>query len=94
MNRYGLLATFLIAVAMNAWDEMKVKQRVPQPQRFVYIAVVWGVLGIVAEMGAPDLAAVFGAGMVLALAYTHFNASQTAPNVGVNPKETRPLPAK
>jgi len=75
MSRYTLLITFLAAVGMVAWDEVKVEQRFPKPARFMYVAVIWAVLGIVAEMGADNVAAAFGVGLVLVLAYQHYNPS-------------------
>lgn len=79
MSRYALLLTFLVAVAIIAWDEIKVAQRFPMPKRFVYAAVVWGILGVIAELGADDVAAAFGVGMVLVLAYQHYKAPAAVP---------------
>jgi hypothetical protein len=38
----------------------------------VYAGIVWGILGVVAEVGAPELAAAFGVGFLLALGYNYF----------------------
>lgn len=70
--RAGLLATFLAAIAIRAWDELKYEQRMPKPEVFWHIAVVWGVLGLISELGADDLAALFGLGYLLMLMYRFY----------------------
>jgi hypothetical protein len=100
MGRPALLVTFLVAVAMVTWSELKVNHRIPQPQRFVFAGVVWGVLGVVSELGGPELAAVFGLGMVLVLTYQLYNGGglaatrpATAQEKTVNPA-TQAAPAQ
>lgn len=72
MTRIGLLATFLIAVGMVTWDEVKNLHRVPFPARYLYIGIVWAVLGLISELGAPEIGAVFGVGLVVAMAYSFY----------------------
>lgn len=68
-QRFGLLTTFTMAVSMLAWREMRQEQRMPQPQKFIYAAIVWAILGVFADLGAPELATLFGIGFVIALYY-------------------------
>lgn len=69
MERFGLLTTFGLAVALIAWHEMKYEQRVPRPERFVFAALVWAVLGVISDLFSPELATLFGIGIVLTLLY-------------------------
>jgi len=78
--RFGLVGTYLAAFAMLAWDEINVEQRVPHPAKFVYASIVWGVLGIVAELGAPELAFVFSIGILLSMAYVYFQSPRRTVN--------------
>lgn len=77
--RFGLLATFISAIAILTWDEIKNQQRVPEPQVYVHAAVVWAVLGIVSELGVPELAALFGLGYVVSMLYTYVKPAIVAP---------------
>lgn len=69
LQRFGLLTTFLVAVALIAWTEMRYEQRVPRPERFVFVGLVWATLGIISDLVSPELAALFGVGLVLTLLY-------------------------
>jgi hypothetical protein len=69
--RFGLLATFVSAVAIITWDELKNKQRFPHPEVYVHAAVVWAILGVVSDLGAPDIAALFGLGLLLSMLYIY-----------------------
>lgn len=69
--RFGLLGTFFAAVSVITWDELKHQQRFPHPEVYVYVALVWAILGIVGELGAADLAALFGLGIFLTMLYTY-----------------------
>lgn len=77
--RFGLLATFISACAILAWDELKTKQRFPHPDVFVRAAIVWSVLGIISELGVPELAALFGLGFVLSMLYVYVKPTTGAP---------------
>lgn len=66
---FGLLGTFVIGIGIITWDEVKNQQRVPHPERYMYVALVWGVLGIIGELGAPELAALIGLGYIITLIY-------------------------
>jgi len=80
-SRFALLATFLAAVGVVTWDEIKRMQRVPHPEKYVHAAVVWAILGIVADLGAPEIAALFGFGMVLSMLY-RFYATRSSEQTG------------
>lgn len=90
--RFGLFVTFILAMGILTWDELKNHQRIPQPQKYVHAGVVWAILGFVAEFGAPEVAAIFGVGLVLAMTYSYYNAAHTTaePNVGTM-SGSRPL---
>lgn len=86
--RFGLLATFIAAIGIISWDELKHKQRVPHPEVYIHAAVVWAILGIISELGVPELAAIFGLGLVLSMLYIYFKAvpppvSATGPTPGL-----------
>jgi hypothetical protein len=71
--RQGLLVSFIAAIGLITWDELKNRQRVPHPERYVSAVIVWFILGLVAELGAPELAGLFGIGLVLTLYYSYYN---------------------
>lgn len=77
--RFGLLATFMLALAILTWDEVKHQQRVPHPDVYWHAAVVWAILGIASELGVPELAALFGVGYVLSMMYGYFKAPLADP---------------
>ena len=70
----GLVATFIAAIGILAWDEVNIEKRVPMPSKFVYAGIVWGVLGIVAELGAPEIAFIFAVGILLSMGYVYFQS--------------------
>lgn len=69
--RFGLLATFIAAISILTWDELKTKQRVPHPEVYIRAAVVWAILGLIGELGVPELASLFGLGLVLSMLYVY-----------------------
>jgi hypothetical protein len=73
--RAGLTVTLMVAVAILVWDEIHTKMRVPHPERFINAALVWGVLGVMAELGAPEIATLLGAGLVLTMLYTYITGT-------------------
>lgn len=85
-------ATFWIAVAMVTWDEYRKANFPPQPQRFMWVVVVWSVLGLVANAGAPQIASVFGFGILLAMGYRYLSqpSSPSAPVGGSVGKSITP----
>jgi hypothetical protein len=70
--RRGLLTTYIIALSIITWDEVKNFQRVPQPKRYLYATLVWAVLGFLADMGLDSIAVLFGVGLVLSMAYSQY----------------------
>lgn len=72
MSRSALMVSFLAAIGIVTWHEIKTLQRIPHPATYVHAAVVWAILGIVSDLGAPELAAVFGAGLVLSMVYRFY----------------------
>lgn len=76
MSRTALLVSFILAILFLAVHEIVQLQRVPRPQAFMHAVWVWGVLGIVSELGLPEIAAVFSFGVVIAMAYTYFETKK------------------
>lgn len=72
MGRPVLFMTFLAAVGLITWQELRLYARAPRPERYVYAALVWALLGIVSEMGGDDIAAAFSVGLVLTLVYQFY----------------------
>lgn len=81
MTNRSLVFTYLIAMSIITWGEIKTEQRVPKPQAYVAATVVWVLLGIVAEFGAAPVATVVGFGYILAMLYSRYNKAvkQTTP---------------
>lgn len=65
----AFVTSFLVAIGLITWNEIKVFKEVPKPERYVGVGVVYGLLGIVASIGDYATAAVFGWAMVVALLY-------------------------
>lgn len=65
-----LVAMFILSLGVVTWDEIREQKRVPKPERYVRVGIVYVMLGVVALLGAPELAAAFGAGVVLMLLYS------------------------
>lgn len=63
-----LNVTVWVAIAMQVYDQVFNQFKVPEPKRFIAVAVVWALLGIVAELGAYPIAAAFAIGLVVMLA--------------------------
>lgn len=55
----------------QAWNAMMI---LPKPRLYVYVAIVWGVLGILAETGAAEVATLFGFGLCAAMFYSAVNS--------------------
>lgn len=68
--RTGLLITAVAAASIVTYNEMSNLQRVPRPENYMHIAIVWSILGILAEVGAYDIAVALGTGIVIAMLYT------------------------
>ena len=65
----GLPVLFIVSCAIVTYDEVKHQLHVPPyPQRFVYVGVAFGLLGLL-DVAAPALAGALGFGIVLALGY-------------------------
>lgn len=71
LERFGLVTTYTMAVSIIVWNEMRREQRVPHPEKLMYVAIVWAFLGIAADLGIPELAALFGIGYILAMLYRY-----------------------
>lgn len=80
-GRQLLVATFIAAMAMVTWSEVKDYKRTPQPARYVGAGVVYGLLGILAPFISFELAGLFGIGLLLTLLYQHYK-SPPADNSG------------
>lgn len=65
----ALVATFVICVLLIVWDEVQEVKVFPRPSRFVSAGLVFIVLGIISIVGAPQLAAAFGAAVDISLLY-------------------------
>jgi hypothetical protein len=72
-----LLATFVAAVAMVTWIEVKRNHTVPRPQRYVSAGLLWGILGISSPVLTYSLTGLFGVGILLTLMYTYFRPQAT-----------------
>ena len=72
MSRPALLVTFILAVLILAWHDIQTFQIVPKPQTFMHAVWVWFILGIVSEIGLPEIAAAFGVGLIIAMAFTYY----------------------
>ena len=68
--RTGLLVTIVSALAIVTWKEIRVMQRMPRPEMYAYVMIVWVILSLIAELGAYPIAVALGAGIALAMAYT------------------------
>lgn len=77
--------SFLAAVGIITWQELRQFHRAPRPERFLYVAVVWGLLGVVSEVGGDDIAAVFSVGLVLTLLYSYYNNTPAVKATQANP---------
>jgi len=77
-GRRILVGTFLLTIIVLTWDEIREQKRVPVPRRYVSAGAVYGVLGIVSTLGAPEVAAVFAVGVLLAQIYTVNKAATAA----------------
>lgn len=69
-----LLGAFVVTMAIVTWDEVKRQKRMPVPHRYIAVGMVYAILGIVATLGAPELAAIFGVGVILAQTYATASA--------------------
>lgn len=68
----ALVAEYLIVATIITIDEVKKEQRVPLPSRYVQSTVAFGILGVASAFIGTEIAAVFGAGLILALLYKTF----------------------
>lgn len=64
--------TVIAAIGIIVHQAMWVNKELPKPQKFMWVAVVWGVLALLAETGAGSIAAAFAVGLVLAMAYSFY----------------------
>lgn len=87
----GLLVTYFAALAIITWDELKHKQRIPHPENYVRAGIVWAILGVVAEIGAPEVAGIFGLGLVVAMLYVYFQSAQSTVGGAENPEDVTPI---
>lgn len=83
-----LVAEYLIAVSVAVVQEIRDGRMWPRPSRFVGAGIAFGVLGLAAPFISDKLAAAFGAGLVLALAYNSVNNADPAGGSGTDKPET------
>lgn len=74
----ALTVTLIAAIGLVAYSAIAKKHEVPQPQYFVWIAIVWSILGLVSDLGAPQIATVFSFGLVFAMAYSYLTVNGKA----------------
>ena len=79
----ALPLAFLAALGMVGYDEIVTQGHLPPyPQRFMFVGMVYVMLGFLDAAGLGALAGIFGWGVVLALGYkavgAHTAAAQTA----------------
>lgn len=66
-----LTGTLFAAIALVTYEEIYKKNRVPHPQSFGHVIIVWSILGVIAELGVPEIAGLFGVGLLLSMAYSY-----------------------
>lgn len=81
-GRQILVTTFVLAVCIITYSEIHDQKRMPLPSRYVSAGMVWGILGLLAAFFSPQIAAMFGVGMDLALIYQHYAGSKAASDIG------------
>jgi hypothetical protein len=84
-GRKLLVTSFVFAIIIAAWSEIKEFKRPPQPKRFVGAGVAYGLLGLIAPIISIELAGLFGVGLLLTLLYQHVPHSTAEA-----PKESNP----
>lgn len=72
MSRLALFTSFLFALGILTWQEVHKNNRTPHPDVYMHAVLVWAVLGVISDLGVPEIAAVFGIGLALSMAYTSF----------------------
>lgn len=83
----GTLISFLLAITIATYTDMYKRLRdiksgetgvnamtiLPKPRIYVYIAIIWAILGIANDLGASEVASMFGFGLCFAMFYTAVN---------------------
>lgn len=69
--RTGLNMTLWAAIGIITFHEITKMQRVPRPEFYKYIAIIWATLGVVAEFGAYDIALAMAIGILISMLYTY-----------------------
>lgn len=69
--RSGFLITAIMATSIITWNEVRNLQRMPRPEMYAYVIIVWSILAGMAELGAYEVAVALAIGIVLAMLYTH-----------------------
>lgn len=96
MTGKSLPVALFLAVAFVTYDEVAHQGHVPPyPQRFVFVGIVYGLLGVL-DVVAPPVAAVLAWGFVLAFAYKAVGASDASTGVtdaATSPAVTSPAAA-
>lgn len=72
-----LTVTAIVAIAAVIYSETNEYQRIPRPERFMAIMYVWAALGLVAQLGAPEIAGAFAVGALLVLIYRQLGVTET-----------------
>lgn len=83
--RFINFITLLGAVGIVTYDELFRQHRMPDPSVYRNVVTVWAVLFIISELGAPEIAGIFGVGFVLAMFFTYVQNPDNPP-VLANPR--------
>lgn len=81
-GRRLLVSTFLVAVALLTWNEMKVNKVMPRPQRYVGAGVIWALLALLSPVLTYSLSGMFSVGVVLMLLYKNVSSSSGSADQG------------
>lgn len=84
----GMSTTLMIAVALVAWDSHQAGEFAPRPQRFVWIAAVWSVLGLIAQVASPQIAGALAVGILLMMAYSYLTPDKAGVKTGTSGSRT------
>lgn len=83
------MATFFAALGIITFDEVAKLKRWPHPDRYGRAIIIWAILGLISDLGAPQLATIFAAGLVLTLLYQYYNTGTVFIN-GSTETQTKP----
>lgn len=64
-----LVLSFVIACGLIAWSDISDYNEFPRPSRLLSAGLTWAILGIVAAVGAPQVAGAIGIGLNVGQVY-------------------------